>query len=352
MAKYTVLVVDDDPLYLHAISHIILSFSEDIVTISASSAIEAIDVVKKNNPDLIIIDWEMPEMNGIDFIKRVKNCRDLSDIPVIVCTGKMTDSGNVKTAFDAGAVDFIRKPIDKVELNSRVHSMLKLSESYQTIKKQKEELIHEKEKSDLLLQNILPKKIAEKLKESGYAEPELFENVTVFFSDLVGFTKIASKMKPQMLINELNEIFTGFDLIMEQNNCERIKTIGDGYIAVCGMPEDNPNHAKNIMKSAIQINKFLEKRNRNNLQKWKIRTGIHSGRVVGGIVGIKKYIYDVFGDTINLASRLESHAEPMQIVLSKETYDKISSDFVLSEGKSIQVKGKGEIVVYIYPATS
>ncbi len=204
----------------------------------------------------------------------------------------------------------------------------------------------EKEKSDHLLLNILPKRIADILKENGKAEPESYENVTVFFSDIVSFTKMSNDLEPKILIRELNELFTKFDEIIEKNHCERIKTIGDAYLCVCGMPEANPYHAENILNSAIEIIRYLKKRQQCSNIQWEMRIGIHSGRVVGGVVGVKKYIYDVFGDTINTASRMETNSEPMKINISETTYQIVKNKYNFIERGSFAVKGKGEMKMY------
>jgi len=204
----------------------------------------------------------------------------------------------------------------------------------------------EKAKSDKLLLNILPVRVADDLKEKGKTDPESFENVTVYFSDIVGFTKLSGNLEPKLLIDELNEIFTAFDNIIEKNQCERIKTIGDAYLCVCGMPMENLNHAENIVRSATEIIQYLKERNQTSEIEWKIRVGIHTGKVVGGVVGIKKYIYDVFGDTINTASRMESNSEPMKINLSEATYHLVKDKFRCTERDTVSVKGKGEMKMY------
>ncbi|HMZ58300.1 MAG TPA: adenylate/guanylate cyclase domain-containing protein, partial [Leptospiraceae bacterium] len=217
---------------------------------------------------------------------------------------------------------------------------------YREKKKDNEIIAAEKEKSEKLLLNILPEAVAADLKENGSTLPRIFNNVTVFFSDIVTFTDISSRMEPDVLISELNELFTAFDDIIEKNGCERIKTIGDAYLAVCGMPEENENHAENMIRAAKEIIQYLTKRNENGSFQWKIRVGIHSGKVVGGVVGVKKYIYDVFGDTINTCSRMESNSLPMKINVSEETYSTVKDKFNFTRRKPQEVKGKGKVRMY------
>ncbi|MDM8517740.1 adenylate/guanylate cyclase domain-containing protein [Desulfobacterales bacterium HSG16] len=226
---------------------------------------------------------------------------------------------------------------NRFRLKKKAHSELETAHSI---------IKEEKDKSDKLLLNILPVRVAENLKESGKTEPESFDNVTVYFSDIVGFTKLSSTLEPNYLINELNDIFTEFDYIVEKNNCERIKTIGDAYLCVSGMPKEDPNHADNIIQSSIEIIQYLEERNRHSKIQWTIRVGIHSGKVVGGVVGIKKYIYDVFGDTINTASRMESNSSPMKINLSEVTWQIVKDRYKCIERESLNVKGKGEMKMF------
>lgn len=206
----------------------------------------------------------------------------------------------------------------------------------------------ERSKSEKLLLNILPKKVAQALKRTGKSPNERFEAVTVYFSDIVNFTTASSTMDPEKLIGELNDLFTLFDGIMEAHGCERIKTIGDAYLAVCGMPTPREDHAHRMLMAATEIREALRDRNAASEHQWEIRIGLHSGKVVGGIVGVKKYIYDIFGDTINTASRMESNSEPMAINLSQATYQilEAQAEFRFTERAPIAVKGKGEMKMY------
>lgn len=204
----------------------------------------------------------------------------------------------------------------------------------------------EKAKSDKLLHNILPAKVVKELKENGSSIPENFLDVSVFFSDFVGFTELSSKVKPEVLISELNELFTSFDEIMEKYHCERIKTIGDAYLAVCGLPEKDPNNVSNILSASLEIVDWLAVRNRQTALNWQIRIGVHTGNLIGGIVGTKKYIYDVFGDTINTASRMESNSVAGKINVSEKTYKYARKHFTFTERPTIEVKGKGKMKMF------
>ncbi len=207
-------------------------------------------------------------------------------------------------------------------------------------------IVKEKRKSEKLLLNILPRQVARELKRFGKATPQTFKNVTVLFSDFANFTNMSSTIDPAELIADLSEIFTAFDNLVEEFGCERIKTIGDAYLAVCGLPITQPDHAIRMTKVAIGILSYLEERNSNNERKWNIRIGMHTGFVVGGIVGIKKYIYDVFGDTINTASRMESNSEVNYINISEDVYQLIKDDFICEERSESEIKGKGKMKMY------
>lgn len=204
----------------------------------------------------------------------------------------------------------------------------------------------EKEKSDELLLNILPLKVAEDLKEFGHSEPQLFPDVSVFFSDVVGFTSLSGELQPKLLIEELSDIFTNFDQIIDRYSCQRIKTIGDAYLCVSGMPVADHRHAHNLLNAALEIIQYLHRRNETSEVKWQIRVGINSGPVIGGIVGIKKYLYDVFGDTINTASRMESNSDTMRINISENTWQLVKDDFKITPRGEFEVKGKGAMHMY------
>ncbi len=214
------------------------------------------------------------------------------------------------------------------------------------IDKSEETLMVEKKKSEDLLHNILPVNIIRDLKESGKTIPKRHKNVSILFTDFEGFTEIVASISAITLVDELNDIFGQFDEIMEETEVEKIETIGDAYMAACGLEKEMPNNAANCIRAAKMMQSYLEERNKSHEIKWRMRVGIHSGTVVAGVVGKKKFAYDLFGDTINTASRIESAGEAGKINISSSTYELIKNDFTcLSRGK-IFAKGKGELEMY------
>ncbi len=220
----------------------------------------------------------------------------------------------------------------------------------QEVKKATHTIIKEKNKSDELLLNILPADVAEELKETGAAEAKYMENVTVLFTDFKGFTEYSEKLSAEKLVAEINFCFSAFDLIMQKFGIEKIKTIGDAYMAAGGLPKANTTHAFDVINAAFEIQYFMAKHKAEKLAAgelfFDIRIGIHTGPVVAGIVGVKKYAYDIWGDTVNTASRMESNSEVGKINISKSTYDIVHEHYNCIHRGKIAAKGKGEIDMY------
>ncbi len=208
----------------------------------------------------------------------------------------------------------------------------------------------EKKRSDELLLNILPEEVAEELKEKGSADAKAFDDVTVMFTDFKGFTTIAENLSAKELVAEIDYCFKGFDNIINKYNIEKIKTIGDSYMAAGGLPIPNKTHAKDVVNAALEIVIFMEAHKQQRLKEGKpvfeIRAGINTGSVVAGIVGTKKFAYDIWGDTVNLASRMESSGEPGKVNISGSTYELVKNDFKCIHRGKIQAKNKGEVDMY------
>lgn len=205
----------------------------------------------------------------------------------------------------------------------------------------------ERQKSESLLHNILPVPIADRLKKSRIAIADGFDSVSILFADIVGFTPLSGKMKPAELVSLLNKIFSDFDVLVEENHLEKIKTIGDAFMVAGGLPLPSNTHALQVAKFALEVKKSLAKINLENQQSLMIRIGIHSGPVVAGVIGLSKFSYDVWGDTVNIASRMESHCLPGEIQVSESTYQSLKEKFIFSEKRTIEIKGKGEMATYL-----
>jgi len=342
-----ILIVDDNIKNIQVLGNILRDHDYEIAV--ALNGKVAMDWIRSDSFDLILLDIMMPEMDGYEVCTEIKKINGLKDIPIIFLTAK-TETENIIQGFDSGAVDYVTKPFNSAELLVRVKTQLELKKARDNLVYAKNQLEKEKEKSDKLLMNILNERIIHDLKETGITEPVTYDNVTLFFSDLVNFTPISEKLEPSKLVNELNEIFTEFDGIIRKYECERMEIIGDAYIAACGIPIAIENHAENIINAAIEILNYMKFRFQSALEKnkinWEIRIGIHTGKVAEGVVGIQRYSYNVFGDAVNTASRMETNADPMSINISESTYKLVADKFNFIERTPIDVKGKGLLKMY------
>ncbi|WP_036043944.1 adenylate/guanylate cyclase domain-containing protein [Leptospira alstonii] len=209
----------------------------------------------------------------------------------------------------------------------------------------------ERKKSDSLLLNILPETVAEELKRNDFVVPIRYESVTVLFTDMAGFTKIAETMSPEELLNELDLFFREFDSITKNHRMEKIKTIGDAYMAAGGLPLANKTHSIDAVLCGLEFQRFMrlkkQERESNRQPYWELRLGIHTGSVVAGVVGSEKFAYDIWGDSVNTASRMESSGIPGEVNISSETYEKIKDFFICEHRGKIKAKNKGEIDMYL-----
>jgi PAS domain S-box-containing protein len=210
-----------------------------------------------------------------------------------------------------------------------------------------EALRAEKEKSETLLLNILPSEIAHRLKNETDAIADSFPDVTVLFADIVGFTELSCCVAPIELVKLLNRIFSAFDQLAEKHGLEKIKTIGDAYMVVGGLPTPRADHASSIAEMALDMQQEIAHFNAETGERFSIRIGINTGPVVAGVIGIKKFIYDLWGDTVNTASRMESHGIPGYIQVTQATYERLQGNYLFKERGVIQVKGKGEMTTYL-----
>jgi class 3 adenylate cyclase len=207
------------------------------------------------------------------------------------------------------------------------------------------QLSQEKERSEELLLNILPVEIADRLKRNE-SSTEHFEEVTILFADIVGFTSLSAEMEPMELVAGLNQIFSAFDGLTEKYGLEKIKTIGDAYMVVGGLPIARGDHAIAIAEMALEMQAYMANVPNNLGHNLQIRIGINTGPVIAGVIGIKKFIYDLWGDAVNVASRMESHGKPGYIQVTETTYAHLKNQYILEPRGTISVKGRGEMITY------
>lgn len=236
--------------------------------------------------------------------------------------------------------------VEAVDVSKEKESQYMLDSYSSLAERNARDLQKEKERVERLLLNIMPRAVLEELKDYGTATPQRFDDASILVLDFVGFTDMAISQDPAAIIAELNDIFSAFDRIVDLGNCERLKTVGDSYIAVAGLPEPAPDHAHNLARVALRMRRYLEKRNAAHGQAWTARIGIASGPVIGSLVGIQKYVYDLFGPGVNLAARMEAASEPMRITTGQGTYELLRDDFVLSPRGEMEVKGFGTQPLY------
>ncbi|EEE35652.1 adenylate/guanylate cyclase [Rhodobacteraceae bacterium KLH11] len=226
---------------------------------------------------------------------------------------------------------------------TRIKELESMIDSYSMmVERNTREIKREKEQVEKLLLNIMPRSVYEEYKTFGVVTPQLYNPVSVLMLDFVGFTEMVASQDPSVTVTELNDIYSAFDRIGEQFGCERIKTIGDAYITVAGLPDPTPDHAKAIANTAIRFVRYLTRRNLSHPHQWQCRIGLSSGSVVGSVVGIQKYVYDIFGPAVNLASRLQEFSEPMQISVQDEVAQVLKDQFDIENMGSKDIRGFGE----------
>lgn len=339
------LVVDDD-----AMNRLLLTTSleeKGYHVEMAENGRQALEILHTQSFfDIVFLDLLMPEMNGFETLERMKADSVLQHIPVIVVSAE-EDLESVMRCIEMGATDHLPKPFDPVLLYARVNASLAKKQLHDQEQVHFELIQAERQKSERLLLNILPKAIADRLKHGEDSIADHFDDVSVLFADIVGFTKLSAQISPTDLVNLLNEIFSSFDRLAAQYGLEKIKTIGDAYMVVGGVPTPKPNHAEAIAEMALGIQQAIAQFNQEYDNALSIRIGIHTGPVVAGIIGRQKFSYDLWGDTVNIASRMESHGVIDRIQLTETSYNKLKHKYEFEERGVIEIKGKGEMKTYL-----
>jgi class 3 adenylate cyclase/ActR/RegA family two-component response regulator len=366
---YNILYVDDE---INNLNSFRAALRRNYNVFTAESGEEGIDIISKNDIHVVVTDQRMPNMTGVQFLQHIPGDQD--NIRIIL-TG-FSDIESIIEAINTGKVyRYITKPWDKEELkitidnavetvmlrrnNKKLISELQANNEHleekvrsrtAEVERQKELIQAAKMQSDSLLLNILPDEIAEELKRFGRSYARKHQQVSVLFADIKGFTLVAETLSPEKLVTALDEVFRAFDNIVDKYDMEKIKTIGDAYMCACGLPRSDGDNALKAVKTAIDMQQFIHGFGLacriQNLPEFEIRIGIHTGPVIAGVVGSRKFAYDIWGDTVNLASLMEQHGEAGKINISASTYSLIKDNYECVHRGKIEVKSKGGIDMY------
>jgi len=331
-----VLVVDDDESNRTLLRDPLEAHGYEII--EAEDGEQALQKVAERLPDVILLDVMMPRMDGFEVCRRLKKDARTAHLPVLIVTA-LSERMERMMGIAAGANDFLSKPVDLQEVTLRVGNAAHAKHLF-------DQLQAEQAKAERLLLNSLPGPIAERLKRGETNIAEHHPDVSVLVADLVGFTTLAAHIGPDQVVNLLNEIFSGFDLLALKHGLEKIKTIGDAYMAAGGIPVPRTDHAEATADLALDLMADIEKFNGAYNTSIHLRIGISTGPVVAGVIGRWKFTYDLWGDTVNLACRLESLGQAGSIMVSEAAYERLKSKYQFDEGHSFNIKGRGQENVY------
>lgn len=347
----TILVVDDTPTNLTLMSDLL----ENLYTVKvATGGARALKIARSDTPpSLILLDIMMPEMDGHEVCRQLKADERTRDIPVIFLTASH-ESSDEQLGLELGAVDYITKPISPPIVLARVKNHLALKQLRDLdqqrlllLNQEKQLLELEQMKTEKLMLNILPRPIAERLKRGEKNIAGSYAEATIIFSDLVDFSDFSSHINGTELVKLLNDLFTRFDKRAESLGLEKVKTIGDAYMAAAGLPIPRSDHAELCAEMAIGMFEDLESFNKAYGKSVGMRVGLNSGPVVAGVIGFTKFSYDLWGNTVNTASRMESTSPAGRAQVSANTYEYLKEIFAFEENGLQDCKGIGPIKTYL-----
>jgi adenylate cyclase len=327
-----ILIVDDTPTNVAVVSGVLKDLFRTKVATNGEKALAIATAAEK--PDLILLDVMMPGMDGYEVCRRLKANPYTAEIPVIFLTAK-TDSLDEEKGFEVGAVDYIHKPFSSPIVLARVKTQLALQAALG-------EAQDARNQADTLLHALLPKKAADEIRSIGTVIPRRYENVAVLFCDVTNFTAYCDKHEPEDVVSRLDALFVIFERITAKHGLEKIKTIGDGFMAVAGLLHKHHDPVGAAVRCGLEMTSTLIDAHLD----WEVRVGVHAGPVVAGVVGQERYQFDIWGDTVNVAARMVGMSAPGSVATTKEIWETISSAFDGESLGMLEIKGKGAISVF------
>jgi adenylate cyclase len=345
-----ILVVDDNEGNRDVLSRRLLRDGCEVKL--ADGGVQALKMARDHNFDLILLDIMMPDMDGIAVLAELKKDPQLCHLPVIMITA-VDEMESVVRCIEIGADDYLLKPFNPTLLRARINALLERKRLRdEEVRKAAElekallEIDKQRAKTEELLLNILPPSIAHELQAYGAVQPMYFEDVTIGFADIVGFTLSTEELPADELVRLLHEYFTAFDHIMNRYGLEKLKTIGDCYMFAGGMPMRSSSHPVDMILAASEmIHTTQEMAGHGNID-WQLRIGVHTGPVIAGVVGIHKFAFDIWGDAVNLSSRMESSGAAGRVNLSFNTYTRVKDFFACEKRGRMKVKDGRQIEMY------
>ena len=338
-----ILVVDDNAANRDVLERRLTREGHAVIT--AADGAQALRLMGEHEFDLVLLDLIMPEIGGFDVLTRLKSDASTRHIPVIVISA-LDELDSIVRCIEAGAEDYLSKPFDPILLRSRINSSLEKKWLRDREKKFVADLETEKRKSEALLLNILPPSIVKRMRDGEHRIADQVHEATILFCDLAGFTALSGTMPAERVLDFLGDIFTQFDALAAEAGVEKIKTIGDAYMAAAGIPEPQADHAQRIARLAPRMMRAVRDVAGATGLNLEARIGIHTGPIVAGVIGTHKFAYDVWGDSVNTASRMESHSVNGRIHLTEATRQALGDGFAVEPRGVIEVKGKGPMQTY------
>lgn len=305
----------------------------------AADGEEALRRIAARPPDVVLLDVMMPGMDGFEVCERLKKEPATASIPVLMVTALSARQERLM-GIAAGANDFLNKPVDLQDLTLRVRNAVQAKRLY-------DQLQAEQRKSERLLLNVLPRPIAERMKQGELNIADAHADVSVLVADLAGFTRLSVHIAPEQILALLNEIFSAFDLLVEKHRLEKIKTIGDAYMAAGGLSGEDPVHLESMIRLALEMRDEVGRFNAGYNTSLHLRIGLSVGPVVAGVIGRNKFAYDLWGDTVNLACQLEASAEPGTLRVAEAVFERLKDRFRFEPCLFRGLKGREDTVCYL-----
>lgn len=334
-----VLIVDDEEFNRDYLSQEVEDLGCRIA--SAANGYQALALVENEMPDLVLLDIMMPELNGFSVLEKLKAGPQTRDIPVIIISA-MNDISSMVRGIASGAEDYLPKPFNDVLLRARIHNSLQKRRWRVQEMAYLQQIEAEKQRADDLLHVILPDAVVQELKATDQVQPRTYPDVAVLFADIVDFTPYCNQHTPQEVISNLQSLVTICEDLALTHGLQKIKTVGDAFMAAGGLlvPIDNPVLASvrcglDILNAAEEIPAG-----------WQVRIGIHIGPVIAGLIGKRQYLYDIWGDTVNTAQRIESNGQPGAVNLSRAAWELVNRQYETCASGLVEVKGKGAMEIF------